>query len=469
MALDWRRFNSAMTIDFFDAEVAPLRAVNPAIPVTTNFMAQGADRDFVPLEGLDYGAFAKHVDVVSWDSYPQWNNNFEPIAETAMKTAFIHDTFYGLKEQPFLVMESAPSRVNTPVAKLKRPGVHALASFQQVAHGSEGSLYFQLRAARANSEKFHSAVIGHDGSGQARVFKEVAKYGQRLETLSAVRGTERHPRVAIIYDWDVLWAQNREAAFGRDRKRYFETLQKHYAYFWQQDIPVAVVPIDHELKGYDLVIAPMLYLMRPDLMKRLDDYVSGGGTLVSGYFTGIVDEHDSVYLGEWPKALQATFGIKLGEFDSVYPGEENQLDFAGRSFATHDYNQLVVPTDATVLAHYQRDFYAGTPAVTRNGHGKGQAYYLGARTGRDFLAALYSGLPQVKALLADQVAEANPVVSIQSRRGHGQHFYFLMNFSEQAQLLHLHRPLVDAESGKPLAESLPLAPYQVIVAKESLG
>lgn len=467
MALDWQRFNTAMTIDFFDAEVKPLRAANPAIPVTTNFMAEGPNGDFIPLQGIDYGAFAKHVDVVSWDSYPQWNNNFESLAETAMKTAFVHDTFYGLKNQPFLVMESAPSRVNTAVAKLKRPGVHALASFQQLAHGSEGTLYFQIHASRANSEKFHGAVIGHDGTGDTRVFKEVAAYGERLTQLKGLRRTKRQPHVAILFDWDVLWAQNREAAFGRDRKRYFQTLEDHYNFFWQHDIPVAVQPVDHDFSQYDLVIAPMLYLMRPELMAHLQTYVKQGGTLVSSYFTGIVDDHDSVYLGGWPQPLQETFGVALGEFDSVYPGEHNHVGFAGQTFETHDYNQLITAKSAQVLGQYENDFYAGTAAVTQNDYGAGHAYYIGPRTGRDLLNKLYTGLPVVQALTTEQLAAPNAAVSIQTRQGEAGTFVFIMNFSEQAQTVALEQALVDAETGAALSGTLALNPYQVVVAKEA--
>jgi beta-galactosidase GanA len=46
-------------------EIAPLREIMPDIPITTNFMGT--------YTGLDYWKFAPEVDVVSWDSYPQWH------------------------------------------------------------------------------------------------------------------------------------------------------------------------------------------------------------------------------------------------------------------------------------------------------------------------------------------------------------------------------------------------------------
>lgn len=50
MDLDWKRFVTDRTIDFFLHEIEPIREITPAIPVTTNFMAEGHDQhDFIPL------------------------------------------------------------------------------------------------------------------------------------------------------------------------------------------------------------------------------------------------------------------------------------------------------------------------------------------------------------------------------------------------------------------------------------
>ncbi|MFW5845961.1 MAG: beta-galactosidase, partial [Planctomycetota bacterium] len=112
--LDWRRFVTHQTIDFYRSEVAAVRRFSD-LPVTTNFM--GA------YPGLDYGAFAEHVDVVAWDSYPAWHQSGEAEWMTAARTGFLHDLNRGLKNgRPFLLMESTPSATNwQAVNKLKRP------------------------------------------------------------------------------------------------------------------------------------------------------------------------------------------------------------------------------------------------------------------------------------------------------------------------------------------------------------
>src|SRR5690625_6258679 len=63
--LDWKRFVTDQTIDFYQHEIKPLKQENPNLPAFTNFMDL--------FEGLDYAKFAKELDFVSWDSYPTWH------------------------------------------------------------------------------------------------------------------------------------------------------------------------------------------------------------------------------------------------------------------------------------------------------------------------------------------------------------------------------------------------------------
>src|SRR5690606_30407537 len=103
LMLDWQRFISDQALDFFLAESAPLRAITPDVPITTNFMQ--------PDVGLNYWRFAEHLDVISWDSYPRWHQSDDAL--TAMQTAFYHDLHRSYKGgQPFLLMESTPSVTN---------------------------------------------------------------------------------------------------------------------------------------------------------------------------------------------------------------------------------------------------------------------------------------------------------------------------------------------------------------------
>lgn len=467
MDLDWKRFVTDMTIDFYQAEIEPLREITPDVPVTTNFMAEGqANHDFIPLEGIDYGKFSKYVDIVSWDSYPDWNNNYETIAETAMKSAYVHDQYWSLKQQPFLVMESTPSVVNwDQFNKSKRPGVHILSSMQQIAHGSDSTLYFQWRQSRGNSEKFHGAVVGHDGSANNRVFREVAEYGRRLAKLNEIKGTIKKTKVAILFDWESNWALKRGGGFGRPTRRYPQTLQEHYAVFWENDIPVDIITVDQDFSKYDLLIAPMLYLMTEATMDKLQAYTTNGGTLISSYFTGMVNETDILYLGGLPQKLQELFGIDVLELDTLYEDEHNMITFQDKEFATKDYSAILSVKDAEILGNYQQEFYAGTPAVVGKKFGNGQTYYLAARTAIDFLREFYQGIIETLGLKNPLVKNGSPAVSIQIRYDKNDSYIFLMNFSETEQTIELNQALTDVENQGEIPAQLTLKPYEVRIGK----
>ena len=187
--LEWKRFVSHQTVDFFKNEIAPLKKITPSIPVTTNFMELcGA---------YDQWELAKEEDVVAWDSYPEWHNDHEKTWETAARTAFSHDLNRSMKGgRPFMLMESTPGAVNwRPVNKLERPGMLMLSSLQAVAHGSDTVQYFQWRKSRGSFEKFHGAVIDHCGHENTRIFGEVAQLGEKLSKLDAVVGTCVKPEV----------------------------------------------------------------------------------------------------------------------------------------------------------------------------------------------------------------------------------------------------------------------------------
>ena len=61
-----------------------------------------------PVAGLDYQKLAKHVDLISWDSYPAWGNDNQTTEELGKNIGLIHDLFRSLKHQNFLVMEITP-------------------------------------------------------------------------------------------------------------------------------------------------------------------------------------------------------------------------------------------------------------------------------------------------------------------------------------------------------------------------
>ena len=374
MQLDWRRFVTDQTADFFRHEAEPLRRLTPRVPVTTNMMGF--------YEGLNYWKFAPLVDVISWDNYPDWHQTPEEW-RTACHTAFTHDLNRSLRGgQPFLMIESTPSQTNwRDISPLKRPGMHMLASLQAVAHGSDAVMYFQWRKGRGGCEKFHGAVVDHAGHEHTRVFQDVAAVGAALAQLGALAGTSLAPEVALIHDWENGWAFSQSRGPRNRDKDYLDTCRAHYQPLWQRGIPADVIDMDGDFSRYRLLLAPLLYMVRPGVAERLAAFVADGGTLVTTYFSGIADQHDRCFPGGFPGPLRALLGIWAEETDALHEHQHqtveacagNQLGLHG-SYAARHYCDLVHLDGAQALAHYGAQFYAGQPAVTVKPGGRGAAY-----------------------------------------------------------------------------------------------
>ena len=464
--LDWKRFVTDQTIDFYENEAKPLRELTPNVPITTNFMAD--TDDLIPFQSLNYDKFSKHVDILSWDCYPAWHNDWETTKDLATKVGFINDLYRSLKQQPFLIMECTPSGVNWHNGnKAKRPGMHTLASMQLLAHGSDSVLYFQWRKSRGSSEKFHGAVIDHDNSEENRVFKEVSQVGEILDKIKEIKGSMKQSKVAIIYDWENDWALKDAQGFGKESRRYPQTLQSHYKYFWDKNISVDVVTPQQDLSKYSLVVAPMMYMMTEETMDRFRDYVKNGGVLVGSYLSGLVNETDLTYLGGWPKTLQETYGIDAKEIDTLYPKDKNSIKFGNESFEVVDYCTIIEAKEAEVLAKYEEDFYKNTPAITKNNLEKGKAYFIGARTNQEFLSKFYDEI--VKDLHINEVEDfiSEGGISIQIRENKDAKYYFVMNFTEEEKNIGIKGSYLNLISGKMMERLNLMKPYDVYVLKKN--
>lgn len=374
--LDWKRFTTFNTTDFMNHEIQTLKAFNPDIPFTTNYMDT--------FWGLDYHEMSKNIDYISWDSYPQMHNDFESITDNFLYTAFNHALFRSMKPgQPFMLMESAPGVTNWQrVNKVRRPGFHKLSSLQALAAGSDTVQYFQIRKSRGSSEQYHGAVIDHMGTDETRIFKEVAELGGILKDLNEIAGTCSDNKVALIWDWDSRWAVSDAWALANETKKWEATILDFWKELMHLGIDADIISSDMDFSSYRVIIAPMLYVLHDDLGDKIKTFVNQGGHFVSTYFSGYVDKSTLCYLGGFPgQGLSDLFGLVAEEIDTLYPTDRNSIKFTnGTKVEVFEYQELLRIKDASILASYCDDYVKDTPAVTKKQFGQGYAYYIACRT-----------------------------------------------------------------------------------------
>lgn len=464
--LDWKRFVSHQTLDFMLHEKRSVHTYEPHLPVTINMMYY--------YEGINYFDCKDLIDIVSWDSYPVWHKFNKQDSEIAVDTAMMHDLMRSIKNQPFLLMESTPSMTNWQnVSKLKKPQMHKLSSIQAIAHGSDSVQYFQWRKSRGASEKLHGAVVDHYGEADTRVFKEVSELGKSLQDIKEVLGSTVKPEVAILFDWENMWAVTDSQGPRNIGMYYKETVQEHYKAFWEMGIPVDFVDMSCDLSKYKVFIAPMMYMTRSNIESKIKNFVEAGGIFVTTYWSSIVNETDLCHLGGWPHGLMDVVGLRSEEIDGLFDGEYNSASSLGEEnlfgHQTYQCIQLcdrVLCHSAKPLLTYDKDFYKGEPALTINTFGKGDAYYICSRFEEPFYRDFHEMLVakyNLKRTLGSPIPKG---VSVTSRIGEDEEYVFIQNFNEEPVIIDLSlENLESIEGKKDLSSQYELEPYEVVVAR----
>lgn len=457
--LDWKRFNSWNMKDYLAFERRILKKYTPQVPATANFMKL--------FEQLDYVDLAKEIDIISWDGYPSWNNDYETPADTAAELSFDHAVMRSLKkDKPFMLMESTPSLVNWhSVNKLKRPGILRASSIQTIGCGSDTVQYFQWRKGRGAAEQFHGAVVDHLGRDDTRVFKEVSEVGELLKKLAPVTGSRVASKAAVLFDWSNRWAIKDMQGMARDTKKYEKEVRKFYNIHLKKGINADIVFPLEDLSSYSLVVLPMYYAVSKEAGAWLKEYVKNGGTVVATYLTAYVNENTLAYLGGFPGAgLGEVFGLYAEELDTLYPTDSNAVLMKdGNKAIVKDYCELIKLTGAEVLGTYESDFYAGMPAVTVHSYGNGKAYYIGARMEEEDLIKFFTPIWSECGIKEKELPEG--VEYLARTAEDGSTFDFYVNYNAMPVTVQLSKDGTNLLNGEAVSGKVEILPFNAVVVK----
>lgn len=451
ISLDYRRFNSEGMLRCFKAEYEAIKSVIPNAKITTNLMGF--------YKPLDYQMWANEMDFISWDNYPA---NEDPYARIAMN----HDLMRGIKGgQPFVLMEQTPSVTNwLAYNALKRPNVMRLWSYQAMAHGADAIMFFQMRRSIGACEKYHGAVIDHVGNENTRVFREIAKLGEELKRLgSKTLGSTMDSKVAVVVDWDNWWALEYSAGPSCDLK-YLDEVFGYYRALEEQNYSVDLIGVNDDLSKYEVVIAPILYMTKGSYDETVREYVKNGGTFITTFFSGIVDEHDLVITGGYPGHLRDILGIWVEEIDALPAGTTNAFTYEGKEYEAKLLCDIMHLEGAKALATYEKDFYANTPVLTVNEYGKGKAYYVGTRSSEDFYQTFLKERLEEKGVRPVLEVEGVGIEATERIKGDNR-YLFVLNHNDAEGTFVMPKVKVDLLTGRTYAkgEVVTIASKEVMI------
>jgi len=366
---------------------------------------------------------------------------------------------------PWIVMEQTTSRVNWRVRNVpKVPGQMRALSYQAVGRGASGVLFFQWRASRAGAEKFHSAMVSHSGQASP-VWREVATLGQELGRTEPFNEAAVSARAGMIFSWPNWWAVESLASPAHDFSL-LDHLAWMYRPLYRRWVTLDFCHPGESLDGYGALVVPSLYLVTEAEASNLVGYVERGGTVVMSYWSGIVDDHDRVYLGPYGGPLRPLMGCDVLEAAPLASDNVVEVEWADGGRTTANYwVDRAVPRDGEVLATIVSGPWAGTPAVVRTRCGEGTAYYLGTRLDADGLQRVYDQIPSLRGELADGDVDLPDGVERVTRLGPGRDYEFLINHSDGERKVQLGKPGYDLLAGRTVDGTLELDQQGVAIVR----
>ncbi len=455
-SLDWMRYTSWLNVEFQADQLRIIRDLCPEHQfVTHNFMGLFQD--------MDYYELAKDLDFVSWDNYPVFANWEKP--GISYGASFAADLMRGLKRKNFWIMEQSAGPLGWETfSRNPRPGEIRKIAYQQLAHGADAQIWFRWRTCTAGREQYWHGLLGHDGK-PGRRYQEAARVAKEYAGLAdLLAGTTVKSDVAVVYDYDSLWALRFQPGF---RGNSFQgAVGRYQRALFRAGVNVDMVRPGSDLSGYKLVLTPALHVLPDDLAEQLVAYVEAGGVLLADARTGVKDETNLVHARTLPGLLAPALGIEIQEYESLGDIEyavQGRDPIAGAYTATR-YTDWATPDGAEVIAGYGTWPVSEFAAVTRHAHGRGHGWYVGTVMKEE---AFYDRL--VGSLLADAgvgaVVDPPDGVEVSVREGEGRKLLFVINHTEETRTVSVPAGKERLLGGGTTGETLDLEAYGVAVIR----
>lgn len=462
MALDFARFHSDLVVSFQKEQVEIIRGICSQHFITHNLMGF--------FDKLDYYDLAKDLDFVSWDFYYNFRRSHEARMLEYSEGAAAHDLMRSLKQKQFWIMETTAGPTGNKVFKRNvRPGEIRRLSYQSVAHGANGLVWFRWRTCRFGFEQYWHGLLGHDGLVNKR-YKEVSKTTHELVDIQAeIELSEVKPDVGIVFSYDDRWCFNIQP--HSERFDYVQHLMQYYKAVVGEGLNIGFINLNQaDLSQYKLVIAPTLHIITPELATKLENYVANGGVLVLTFRSGVKDPDNVCYDLTLPGHLRQMTGIRVEEYEGLSDGTSYKVsvnhNLGWGEFSCGVLADWIIPETARVIASYQEHGLENYAALTENKYGRGKVYYVGTW----FEEELYNHFINYVIKGLDLQPLVKPITGVEvSTRCKGDIIYiFVLNHNDAEVKLDMPTGL-ELLSGQKVENSLRVAAGDVAIVKVVLS
>lgn len=453
LVLDHSRFVTQSFVEFQRDQIDSLREHISA--------QQWITHNGHPYDKIDWVAIGQDLDLASWDIY-LGDMEMDPA-----RLGWINDRCRSIKPRAHWVMETQPWHVNwaSTHRTLPKGGFRTLI-WHHLAHGAEAVLFWQWRAGLGGQEQYHGTVLGFDGE-PGPAYPEIKRAGEEMKRVGNLFTNQRvKAPIAVVHGYPDRWALEGQRLGGFDVT---EQLVSFYRPLRAAGYDVDVIDPGAPFDGYDLVIAPNLHLLSPDLIDRVEAYVLEGGHYLLGPRSGFKDEHNALLPSRQPgERLVKLLGAAVeGFYVPTQPVPINGPMGTGQASVLIEFLNPA-ENDAQAMLRYgasPEGWSRDRAAMVTRSTGKGRISYLGTHLDTRLMDAL-------AAWACEQASVPKPVLSppagiaVTSRPGKDETFFIVINHNAHNATLDLPKAYVDELTGTRHEGSIEMPPLEIAVLRE---
>jgi len=458
--LDYRQFFSDSFLWWLDMEGKVLRRYVKSQFVFTNWPDTRWSVDIFKTEPL--------FDITAWDNYSALPGSTDYRAQYYASSN--HDlSRCSRKDNLFFVAEQG---TQAPTSSIQE-GVR-LQTYLGLAHGSQGTLFYEWRPPLGGNEQAYKSILHVDGSfGPAeKIFRQMTREMKLVGKQLANATTESD--LAMIYSYNNQWEQgfwNGKTAFeigtSLTNEGYDINFQRYYNGMKMLGRNVDVISPESNKSKYQMIVAPGLQMVSDREADEFETYVRQGGILVLDPTSGTRDVFSRTRPQVPPGVFASIAGIKITTtLNMIRTGYKYYMELSdGTKSEVVKVIEGVELNGAKPFAYFRGPGMDGKPAITINKYGKGYVVYVAAVT-QDvhFFDGLFSELAgQFKIAPLLKVPQGIEVVSRKNSNGT---FIYLLNLTADYKEIKLPKPMFELLSNKNKEGSFTLPPFDVVILKQ---
>ena len=462
LAAEFEKFRRHLVTDFLHWQSDIVREYKKDDQfITQNFDFEWHDYSYGLQPDVDQFSAAKCMDIAGCDIYHPSQDDL-----TGAEISFCGSIARGLKKSNYLVLET---EAQGNLEWLPYPGQLRMQAYSHLSCGADSVMYWHWHSIHNSMESYWKGVLSHDFS-ENPTYLEACRLGAEMKEYSShLLHLKKTNRAAVMVSNEALTGLRMFPFKNHGDSSYNDAVRWLADSLYRLNIEFDVIgSTDTGLSRYDMLVVPALYSADEAVLKRIDDYVAGGGHLIVSARSGFSNEHLKIRSDMQPHGLTSCCGMHYSQFTAPKDvGLRGQGPLAGATGTAGDWIELITPDTAETLFSYVHPYWGEYAAVTCNHYGSGLACYIGCFFENDTLDALISFLAKESGLSLPAIRF--PLILHEGTNISGKQIRYFFNYSgNEASFIYDAPAGISLLDGKPVASgsSLLLSPWDFKIIEQ---